>query len=150
MVEQGPDDCFAQAQCRRTHDQLGDRSPHRLPTSADGRVRANSPGGRTASEREDLIRLAAELGRLRRGGPAPTELREILVGRPTGDGASLSDVNRNGVVPELCNQLAHRWHADAVDLIEVVAQKHLGSVTRKDHRDVVAHFDRTVDGQVER
>ena len=73
--------------------------------------------GRSASEREDLIRLSAELGRVRGSGPARIELRELLVGRPTGDGTSLSDVNRNGVIPELCDQLAHRRHADAFDLI---------------------------------
>ena len=53
------------------------------------------------SESQHLVRVLEQLRRVRRGSPAPIDLGQMLVGRPTGDGTSLSDVDRNRVVPEL-------------------------------------------------
>src|SRR5437762_1295522 len=52
-------------------------------------------GRETRSERQKLVRLAAEPRRIGWSYPAPIDPRQMLVGRPTGDGTSLSDVNRN-------------------------------------------------------
>src|ERR1044072_4730334 len=91
-----------------------------------------APGYR--SEGQELVGGGAELGRIGRGHPASVDLREVLFGRPTGDGASLSDKDRNGMIPQLGNQLAHRRHADALHLLEVVTEQQLGRIAGKEHR----------------
>jgi hypothetical protein len=125
--------------------------PQRDPSSparhiSDTRWRQSRPaaGWARRSERQQLVGPGAELGRVGWGHPASVDLREVLVGRPTGDGASLSDVDRDGVIPQLRDQLAHGRHTDALHLLEVVAEQHLGRVAGEEHSGVVADFDRTV------
>jgi hypothetical protein len=45
--------------------------------------------------------------------PLPADGRQVLVGRLTGDGTCLSDVDRHFVLTRLGKQVADRWHADA-------------------------------------
>src|SRR5919201_3779122 len=53
------------------------------------------------SEGDDAVALGKAGRDLRRRDPASVHLRQVFVGRPTGDGAALSDVDGNGVVAEL-------------------------------------------------
>jgi hypothetical protein len=70
------------------------------------------------------------------------------VGRPTGDATTLSDVNGNRMVPKRGHQLPHRRHADALHLIEVVPEQHLGGVAHEYQRAVVAHLNRAIGCQM--
>jgi hypothetical protein len=49
--------------------------------------------------------------------PARLDPLEILVGRPPGDGASLSDVDRHLVLAELSKEVAHGRNADTFDAL---------------------------------
>ena len=108
-------------------------------SNISARARRRAWGG-AWSEGQHFVCFRAELRRFWRGRPAPIDLRQMLVGRPTGDPATLSDVNGNRVVPELGHQLPHRRHADALHLIEVIPEQYLGSVANKYECAVVAHL----------
>src|SRR2546427_5344197 len=47
--------------------------------------------------------------------PTRVQPLQVCVGRPTGDGAALSDVDGNLVVQELLQELFRRRNADALD-----------------------------------
>jgi hypothetical protein len=51
------------------------------------------------SEDEDFVGLLTNLGRFGGSGPLRVDNVEIIIGRPTGDCARLSDVDRDVVVP---------------------------------------------------
>jgi len=60
----------------------------------------------------ELLDHVGELGRCR---PARLQPPEVIVGRPTGDCASLSDVDGNGVVEELLEKIARRRDPNALN-----------------------------------
>ena len=49
-------------------------------------------------ERHHAVAVGEQLRHVGRGDPAPSDLFEIIVVRPTGDGATLSDKDRHFVV----------------------------------------------------
>ena len=49
-------------------------------------------------ERHHAVAVGEQLRHVGRGDPAPSDLFEIVVVRPTGDGATLSDEDRHFVV----------------------------------------------------
>ena len=61
-----------------------------------------------ASERHDTIAGGEQPCHLGRAHPPPVDFGQVLVGRPTGDGAALSDEDGNRMVAQLGQQLAHR------------------------------------------
>ena len=64
---------------------------------------------------DDAVVLRDHPGELGRSEPAGVQPLQVCVGRPTGDGATLSDVDGNAVVDELLQQLLQRRNADTVD-----------------------------------
>jgi hypothetical protein len=66
---------------------------------------------------DDAVVVRGHPGELGRGQPPRVEPFEVCVGRPTGDGTTLSDVNRNVVLAKLCEELARGWDADALDAV---------------------------------
>ena len=53
--------------------------------------------------------------------PVRVQPLEVFVGRPTGDGAALSDVDGNLVVEQLLQELFRRRNADALDSLCLLA-----------------------------
>jgi hypothetical protein len=66
--------------------------------------RSDEDGSRL--EGQDAVVLLEETGDVRRRDPRPAQPAQVLIGRPTGDGAALSDEDRDLVVAELCEELA--------------------------------------------
>ena len=102
------------------------------------------------SERDDSIGLFDQAGHVRRGDPLAAQAYELLLGRPTGDSATLSDVNRNLVFAGLAQQFPRWRYPDAFHFIEYLRQQELGGVTGQHQPDLVADLDRAVDCQVQR
>ena len=79
------------------------------------------------SEGHDLVALRKEPRHVGGRHPAPVDLLKVVVVRPTGDGAALSDEHRNGMVSQLGEELTRWRHAHALDLIGVVAKQELSA-----------------------
>ena len=90
-------------------------------------------GVKQSSEADEPIRLLDETGDVRWADPLSAERPEILVGRPTGDRASLSDVHRHFVLPNLGEQVAHRRDADTLETFADVSLQQLGGVAGQHH-----------------
>jgi ankyrin repeat protein len=88
---------------------------------------------------------AREVGRRQ---PARLQPLQIRVGRPTGDGAALSDVDRDSVLDELLQELPQWRDPDARDLLRFVARDELRRIA--DERDcaLLPFGDRSVRGEV--
>ena len=67
----------------------------------------------------DAVVLGDHPSELGRGEPARVQPLQICVGRPTGDGAALSDVDGNAVLDELLQQLPQRRNADALEPVRL-------------------------------
>jgi deazaflavin-dependent oxidoreductase (nitroreductase family) len=75
------------------------------------------------SERHDAVAVGKQRRHLRRRDPRPIDLRQVFVGRPTGDGATSSDLDRNRVIPQLREELTNRRHADTLHAVDVVVEQ---------------------------
>ena len=80
--------------------------------------------------------------------PLSADRRQVLVGRLTGDRTSLSNVDRQVVLLRLGEQVAHGWHADALQAFAHGGLEKFGGVSGKYDADVVTDFQRAVDGEV--
>ena len=58
----------------------------------------------------------------------PSELLQILISRPTGDRATLSDEDRDLVLADLGEQLPSRRDADSLDCLPGAGAHELGGV----------------------
>jgi hypothetical protein len=67
------------------------------------------------SDAHDPVELLDHAGELGWCDPARLHPLEVFVGRPTGDCASLSDVNGNVVVEELLEKIARRRDTNALN-----------------------------------
>src|SRR5436305_15062798 len=85
-----------------------------------------------------------------RGEPARVQLCKSGVVRPTGDGAALSDVDRNLVLAELLQKVFRGRDADTLDPFRVRTQDELGPVAQERDRTFLPFDDRTVHRDVER
>src|SRR6266540_673075 len=94
----------------------------------------------------ELLGHAGELGRRR---PAGLQPLEVLVGRPTGDRAALSDVDRDLVVEQLLEELARGRDAHALDPFGRVARHELGRVTGENDGTLLTDLDGAVRRDVE-
>ena len=74
-------------------------------------------------ERHHAVAVGEQLRHVGRGDPAPPDLFEIVVVRPTGDGATLSDEDRHFVVAQLGEKIAEGRNTDALERSGVVAQQ---------------------------
>ena len=77
-------------------------------------VRRQERHAAVSSEAHDPVELLDHAGELRWRDPARLHPLEVFVGRPTGDCASLSDVNGDGVVEELLEKIACRRDPNAL------------------------------------
>ncbi len=102
------------------------------------------------SKSDDSIGVFDQAGHVRRGDPLAAHAGELILGRPPGDGAALSDVDRNGVFTGLAQEFPRWWHPDAFHPLDHVGKNELGGVAREDHPDLVADLDRAVDRQMQR
>ena len=99
---------------------------------------------------DDAVVLRDHPGELGRSEPARVQPLQVCVGRPTGDGAALSDVDRNAVVDELLQQLLQRRNADTFDPPCVLARDELRPVACQRNRALLPFDDRAVGRNVER
>lgn len=72
-------------------------------------------------ERDDAVAVGEQLRHVGRGDPAPSDLFEIVVVRPTGDGAALSDKDRHFVVAQLGQKISEGRNPDALERSSVIA-----------------------------
>lgn len=72
-------------------------------------------------ERDDAVAVGEQLRHIRRRDPAPPEPRKIVVVRPTGDGAALSDKDRHFVVAQLGQKISEGRNPDALERSSVIA-----------------------------
>ena len=79
------------------------------------RGRRQKQGAGSLSDAHDPVELLDHAGKLGWCRPARLHPLEGFVGRPTGDCASLSDVDGNVVVEELPEEIARRGDPDALD-----------------------------------
>jgi hypothetical protein len=77
-------------------------------------------------EGHDTIAVGEQPCHIGRARPSPIDLGQVLVGRPTGDGAAPSDEDWDFVVAQLGQQLARRWQPDPLHALRVVADEQLG------------------------
>ena len=101
-------------------------------------------------EAHDVVAVGEEPRHLGRGYPAPADLLEILVARPTGDGAALSDEDGDRMVAQLGEQVARRRDAHAFERPDRIADQQLGGVAAQDDRRLLADLDRPVGREVQR
>jgi len=87
---------------------------------------------RARLEGHDAVALGEEPRHVRGCHPASVDLVEVLVGRPTGDGAALSDEDRDCVVSQLGEEFTRRRHAHALHPVRVVVQEKLGRIATQD------------------
>jgi hypothetical protein len=89
---------------------------------------------------DEAIRLLDETGDVRWADPLSAERPKILLGRPTGNRASLSDIHRYFVLPSLGEQVAHRWEANALESFADIDLQQLRRVAGQHHADCVTNF----------
>jgi len=135
---------------------------HRLPTLSSPTLRVNDayrPRERgvgavlvAADELEghDAVALGKQRRDLWRRDPRSVDLRQVFVGRPTGDGAALSNEDRDRVIPQLREQLTNRRDANPLRAIDVVVKQQFGGVAAEHDRHLLSHLDRPVGCQMKR
>jgi len=64
-------------------------------------AQCSSPRLASASERHDAVTLREQVRDIWRTCPLPVDLGQVFFGRPTGDGATLSDEDGDRVIAEL-------------------------------------------------
>ena len=74
--------------------------------------------------------------------PLPTDCRQVVLGRPTGDRAPLSNVDRQIVLMRFREQLAHGWHADTLQGVAHGGLEQFGGVTGEYDADVGTNIQR--------
>jgi hypothetical protein len=104
--------------------------PAQLPERAHG-----------TSDAYEAIRFLDETGDVRWAHPLAAEHREVLVGRPTGDGASLSDVDRYVVLPGFGEKVPDRWDANALEAFADLDLQEFGRVTGEHEADGVTDIE---------
>src|SRR5688572_17564548 len=102
----------------------------------------------SVSEGDDLVRLFDQAGDVGRADPLAADAGELLLGRPRGDGATLSDIHGHHVGSGLAEQLAQRWQAGPLRRFEQLGLQELRRVAGEHDSDLVAPFDRAVDGEM--
>ena len=93
--------------------------------------------------------LLNHLGQLGRSQPVRVQPGQVVVSRPTGDRATLSDVDGDSVVDELCEELARWRNADAFDAVRGRAYRELDAVSGQRDRALLIRLDRAVRSQVQ-
>jgi hypothetical protein len=74
-------------------------------------------------ERHHTVALGKEPRHVGWRHQASVDHKKDVLGRPTGDGAALSDEDRNLVVPELGQELTRRGQAHTLQPVGVVAEQ---------------------------
>ena len=82
---------------------------------------------------DDPVVLGDHPRELGRREPARPDPLEILVGRPTGDGAALSDEDGHLVFDELREKLSQGRDADALEVLRRLPRRQLGRVAGEHH-----------------
>lgn len=80
--------------------------------------------------------------------PLPADRGQVFVGRLTGDRTSLSNIDGQVVLPRFGEQVADRWHPDALQAVAHAVLEQFGCIACKYDADVVTDFQRAVDGEV--
>lgn len=107
----------------------------RFPTGPIYAARGNpwvAARAQGSSDAYEPVRFLDETGDVRWAHPLATEHPEVLVSRPTGDGASLSDVDRYVVLPGFSEKVPDRRDANALEAFADIDLQELGRVTGED------------------
>ena len=83
-------------------------------------------------EADDPVSAGDECGHVRRSRPRPVQCGEVVVGRPTGNGTTLSNVNEHRSFHRFRDEVAQRWQPDPFDAIAHIGTHDLCRITHKD------------------
>src|SRR5918994_1083055 len=106
-------------------------------------------GSVEASEAHDPVGGLDEPSHIGRSDPPPADRRQVGLGRLTGDGTSLSNVDRDVVLSRLGEQVADGWHADALQRVPHAGLEQFRRVTGENDADLMTDLERPVDREVE-
>ena len=79
-----------------------------------------------ASDADEAVGGLDEPSNIGWSDPLSADRRQVFVGRLTGDRTSLSNVDRQVVLLSLGEQVAHGWHADALQAVAHVGLEQFG------------------------
>lgn len=112
-------DCLPSIAPQRRHRAMRRPSWRGVRRSSDNsNRRCRLPPASAPSECHDSIGLLDEAGHIGRGDPLPADTYELVLGRPTGDSATLSDVDRSPVLPGLAEKVSGRRQPHAFYSLE--------------------------------
>src|ERR1700737_757849 len=97
------------------------------------------------SHADEAIRLRDEPSNGRWRHPLASDGHHVLFSHPTGDRATLSDVDGHLVLSGLGEEIAERRNAETFQLLPDVGLRQLGGVAGEDNADRVADLERAVD-----
>jgi hypothetical protein len=101
-------------------------------------------------EGDDLAGLGDESGHVRRCDPLTPDSGQVVIGRPPGDGATLSDEDRHGVLLQLGEQLARRWHTYPLHRLTGAGVDQLRRIPGQQQGCGLTDFNRPVDREMNR
>jgi len=101
------------------------------------------------SDADDPVVLLDQPRQVGRRDPAAAEPGQVLVGRPTGDRAALSDVDRDLVVEQLPEEVARGRDTDALNAVGGLSRDELGRVAREHDGALLTYLDGAVRRNVE-
>src|SRR5438874_13232321 len=105
--------------------------------------------GRTCgSDADEPVGSLDEPGHIGWGDPPAGHDGQVVVGRPTGDRAALSDVDRDLMLAGLGEQVPHRRYPDPFDRFADLRLDQFGGVAGQHDTDAVPGLHRAVDGEV--
>ena len=125
---------------RLQHDQLVSSPDAYAPITSDHASKRRDRDSPVASQADEAICLFDEPSHIRWSHPLTAEAIQVVIGRPTGHRASLSDVDGDLVLPRLGEQVADRWHTKALQSLPDVRLGQLRCVSSKHESDGVTHL----------
>jgi len=100
------------------------------------------------SDGDEAVGVLDKAGDVGWADPLRAELGQVVVGRPTGGRATLSDVDRQRVLAGLGEQVPQRWHSETLDRIASLSVEQFGGISSKDQGGGLAGFEGAVHCQV--
>jgi hypothetical protein len=101
-------------------------------------VTASSP---FFSEADDAIGVFDEPSDIRWSHPLAAEELQVVVGRPTGNRAPLSNVDRHLLLPRLREEVPPGWQANALHLLTDCRLDQFGRVSSENNSDRMTHLE---------
>ena len=93
------------------------------------------------SDADDAVRLFDQTSDVGWSHPLAAHRHQVIISRPTGNRAALSNVDRDFVLAGLGEQVAHRWDAESFKSLADVGLEQLCRVSGEHNANRLAGFD---------